>query len=150
MNFYDTAGQEKFKSLIPMYIRDANIIIIVFDIGKRVSFDHVKTWIKEISDLKKDNAIISIVGNKIDLPDKEINGQDIEELMKETGLWMSTLSAKSGDGVEYYFDQLFMEIAKTFNLSGDYNDNDSSNVTEKFDLEKIKKVPDKKKKCCKS
>ena len=35
---YDTAGQEKFKSLIPMYIRDANIIIIVYDITSKLKF----------------------------------------------------------------------------------------------------------------
>jgi len=104
LNFYDTAGQEKFKSLIPMYIRDANIIIIVFDVSNKISFDHVKTWLKEIDDLKKSDAIVSIVGNKTDLNSKDVSGQDIDDLINETNLITALLSAKSGDGVESYFE----------------------------------------------
>src|SRR4051812_18975294 len=45
---YDTAGQEKFKSLIPMYIRDANIIIVVYDITNKDSFTHTNHWLNEV------------------------------------------------------------------------------------------------------
>ena len=50
-----------------MYIRDANIIIIVFDITNQVSFEHVNQWIKDIQEIKKSDAIIALVGNKTDL-----------------------------------------------------------------------------------
>ena len=149
LNFYDTAGQEKFKSLIPMYIRDANIIIIVFDLSSRLSFDHVRNWIKEISDLKKSNSIVAIVGNKADLNSKEISTEDIDLLIKETGSLVSSMSAKSGDGVDSFFDLLFLEISKTFKLVNNEDDSDL-NVTEKFDLNKIKETnTTKKRKCCK-
>jgi Ras-related protein Rab-6A len=38
---YDTAGQEKFRSLIPMYIRESNIILLVYDITRKESFDNI-------------------------------------------------------------------------------------------------------------
>ena len=43
---YDTAGQEKFRSLIPMYTKDANIILLVYDISCKESFIHLPDWIK--------------------------------------------------------------------------------------------------------
>jgi Ras-related protein Rab-6A len=67
---YDTAGQEKFKSLIPMYIRDANIIIVVYDITSKDSFTHTGHWLNEVKDLKRDDAIFCLVGNKLDLSEK--------------------------------------------------------------------------------
>ncbi len=67
---YDTAGQEKFKSLIPMYIRDANIILVVYDITNKESFIHTGHWLSEVKDLKRDDAIFCLVGNKLDLKDK--------------------------------------------------------------------------------
>jgi Ras-related protein Rab-6A len=67
---YDTAGQEKFKSLIPMYIRDANIIIVVYDITSKESFLHTTHWVNEVRDLKRDDAIFCLVGNKTDLNEK--------------------------------------------------------------------------------
>jgi Ras-related protein Rab-6A len=70
---YDTAGQEKFKSLIPMYIRDANIIIVVYDITNKDSFIHTGHWLNEVKDLKRDDAIFCLVGNKMDLNDKRYN-----------------------------------------------------------------------------
>ena len=67
---YDTAGQEKFKSLIPMYIRDANIIIVVYDITVKESFTNTSHWVNETKDLKKEDAIFVLVANKIDLEEK--------------------------------------------------------------------------------
>jgi Ras-related protein Rab-6A len=67
---YDTAGQEKFKSLIPMYIRDANIIIVVYDITSKDSYIHTGHWLNEVKDLKRDDAIFCLIGNKVDMSDK--------------------------------------------------------------------------------
>ena len=67
---YDTAGQEKFRTLIPMYIRDANIIIVVYDITNKDSFTNTQHWLNEVKDLKRDDAIFCLVGNKLDLNDK--------------------------------------------------------------------------------
>jgi len=67
LNFYDTAGQEKFKSLIPMYIRDANVIIIVYDISNEESYNNITNWMNDVKDLKRSDAIFALAGNKSDL-----------------------------------------------------------------------------------
>ena len=54
---WDVAGQEKFRSLTSMYYRDSDGIILVFDIGKRDTFENLKNyWIKEISDKAPENV----------------------------------------------------------------------------------------------
>ena len=69
---YDTAGQEKFRSLIPMYTRDANIILLVYDISNKDSFVNLSQWLKDLTNVNMDEVILCIVGNKIDLNDKRV------------------------------------------------------------------------------
>ena len=64
---YDTAGQEKFRSLVPMYTRGANIILLVYDVTRGDSFAHIPDWIKGISNVNKDEVIFCVVGNTTDL-----------------------------------------------------------------------------------
>lgn len=45
----DTAGQEEYNSLAPIYYKDAVGAIIVYDITSRESFDKVKKWVSELS-----------------------------------------------------------------------------------------------------
>lgn len=130
-----------------MYIKDANIIIVVYDISSRASFDHLKVWLNDLKELKKENAIIAFIGNKSDLNSKEVTNEDMDQVQKDTGYLHSTLSAITGDGVEYFFEQLFIEISKVFDLQSK-DSNDDLNVTEKFELYKIKRTCSKKK-CCK-
>lgn len=44
----DTAGQERFRSLIPSYIRDSSVAVVVYDITARQSFVNVKKWVEEV------------------------------------------------------------------------------------------------------
>ena len=108
---YDTAGQEKFKSLIPMYIRDANIIIVVYDITNKDSFIHTEHWANETKDLKREDAIFVLVGNKTDLEDKRVISRvDGEKFAEDNGLLFFETSAKSGKNVEELFNQCTTEI----------------------------------------
>ena len=67
---YDTAGQEKFRSLIPMYTRDAQIILLVYDVTRKDSFTHIPEWINSLTNVKKEEVIFVLVANKIDLPER--------------------------------------------------------------------------------
>lgn len=48
MQIWDTAGQEKFRAMTPMYYRNANAALLVFDISNYNSFSEVKTWVQEL------------------------------------------------------------------------------------------------------
>lgn len=125
---YDTAGQEKFKSLIPMYIRDANIIIVVYDISVEESFTHTEYWVNETKDLKKDNAIFVLVGNKKDLEEKRaVPTNKANDYSKEKGFLFYEVSAKTGEGVqELFLQQIFPEMARKFQI-GDLEEEEQQN-----------------------
>ena len=152
---YDTAGQEKFKSLIPMYIRDANIIIIVYDITIKDSFTNTNHWVNETKDLQRDDAIFVLVGNKIDLEDKrQVSPQEAQNFANEKEFIFYELSAKTGKGIhELFHNIIFPEMAKKFQIVGDEEDNSKNNDNKNNDENNDKVVLDnvdkkKKKKCC--
>jgi len=129
---YDTAGQEKYKSLIPMYIRDTNIILIVYDITVKESFTHTDQWFKETEDLRRKDAILVLVGNKIDLEEKrQISTKEAEDYAAQKGFLFHEVSAKSGEGIEeLFYKKIFQEIEKTFfmNDSNEGNNNNGENI----------------------
>lgn len=69
---WDTAGQEKYHSLAPMYYRGAAAAIIVYDITRASSFQTLKNWVRELQQLGPENIVIAVCGNKSDLEDKRV------------------------------------------------------------------------------
>ena len=69
---WDTAGQERFRAISPIYIRNSNIVVLVYDVNNRESFENMKEWIVLIRD-NVDPHLLLIVGNKIDLPNRKVN-----------------------------------------------------------------------------
>lgn len=149
---YDTAGQEKFKSLIPMYIRDANIIIVVYDITVRDSFTHTSHWVNETKDLKREDAIFCLVGNKIDLDNqRQVTQKEAASFAQEKGFIFFEVSAKTGQNVnELFNDYIFPQMAEKFNIVGDDENNDKPQDNK--NTIQLNSMPDGKKKkkggCC--
>merc|ERR1719300_1338055 len=113
LNIWDTAGQEKFKSLAPMYYRGAAACLILYDVTNRDSFENAKNWVKELNDKNKDCKVKILIGNKNDLDGKEINEEDVKEFVEETGCENTfEVSAKTGDRVEEVFEYLAKEVMK--------------------------------------
>lgn len=144
---YDTAGQEKFKSLIPMYIRDANIIIVVYDITSKLfvtilgkeSFNHTANWLEECKDLKREDAIFCLIGNKLDMNDKrQVTQQEGEAMAKEKELLFQEVSAKSGVNVNnLFYKDIFDKIARKYNLGGMGEIEDNSNNVKELSAKSI-------------
>ncbi len=69
LSIWDTAGQERFRSLSKIYLKNSNIVIYVYDITKKESFENIsKNWIPIIHELLGDkNIVFGIFGNKSDL-----------------------------------------------------------------------------------
>ena len=70
--FYDTSGQEKYKSLSFNIIKNAHGIILMYDITNRISFESISDWIKSVKDQKGENFPMILLGNKMDMEDKRI------------------------------------------------------------------------------
>ena len=100
IQIWDSAGQEKYKGLIPSYVRNSSIVFIVYDISNRSSFDNIPNWISFVKNIEKTTMILC--GNKTDL-DREVNKNEAEELAKREGLLFFECSAKTNENIKNMF-----------------------------------------------
>jgi small GTP-binding protein len=109
LQIWDTAGQEQYRSLAPMYYRAANVAILFFDVTNFSSFQSLQDWINELSEKAPAHLHVVICGNKIDLNDRVVSKKEAERFALSHGavLYCET-SAKTGVGV----NEMFTEIAK--------------------------------------
>ena len=145
---YDTAGQEKFRSLIPMYTRDAQIILLVYDVTRKDSFTHIPEWINSLTNVKKEEVIFVLVANKIDLPEREVTKEEGEKYAQENGSFIfEEVSAKTGDGFSsLFYNKLFQEIVKKFRKGEGPQENEVQNIGN-IKIDEPKKTKEKSK-CC--
>lgn len=106
---WDTAGQEKYRSLASIYYRGADAALLVFDLTKKESFEGVQKWIKEHRLNSGKNAVIALAGNKSDVPveSREVDTTAVKAFAEENGLIYLETSAKTGENV----NELFTTIA---------------------------------------
>lgn len=79
LSIWDTAGQECFHALGPIYYRDAAGALLVYDITDRQSFEKVQNWVKELKKIVGNDIVIVIAGNKIDMEkNRHVNNSDAE------------------------------------------------------------------------
>ena len=145
---YDTAGQEKFRSLIPMYTRDANIVLLVYDISCKDSFIHLSDWLRDLTNLKIEEVIFALVGNKNDLEDKrEVNPEEGQKFAQEHDFIFHEISAKTGDGFsDLFYKSLFEKIRIKFRPGGQQPASEVNEI--KFNIEQEAKKNETKKRCC--
>lgn len=76
LELFDTAGQERFRSLTRSYYKSAQIAILVCDVTNHLSFETLKTFYNELRNIN-DSAKVVMVGNKIDLKDHTVSDEEI-------------------------------------------------------------------------
>jgi len=113
---YDTAGQEKFRSLIPMYIREAQIILFIYDISDKESFDSIPKWIQQVNDVINKEVVFALIGNKLDLEsNRKVTFEEGKKLAEKNNYVFQEVSAKTGDNFEKLFEvQIFEAVYNKF------------------------------------
>ena len=114
LDIWDTAGQEKFRSLAKNFYKDAYIVILVYDITKQLSFNNLKhIWYEELKKNGEENPIIGIAGNKSDQYENEnINEEDARNYAKSIDGIFELVSAKTGSNIEILFKRLLDKYYK--------------------------------------
>lgn len=109
LDIWDTAGQEKFRSISPMYYRSAQVIIVVFDVTNQESYKSIYFWISELNksgNCEEDHKIY-IVGNKIDMLDDSSVDHSILRYIAEDIDKIYYVSAKNNIGIDILFNDIF-------------------------------------------
>ena len=155
LDIWDTAGQEKYKSLTKFFYKDAAMVVLVYDITRRESYDNLKNfWYKEIKEHGEKDIILGIAGNKSDLYDDEaVPEKEAREFAESVGAIFTLTSAQNNSGV----NKLFENIGKKF-LNPDFQEKveEIKNIREahqSVSLDRNKVIPEtkeenKKKGCC--
>ena len=116
IKLWDTAGQERFKALTQNYFRNAEGVLLVYDVTSTESFDNLKYWISSIKDNMKQqdmNIPLIIIGNKIDMEDsREIIKENAEKFAGENNYKYFETSAKTGVGVDDAIRELVNQVLK--------------------------------------
>ena len=105
VQIWDSAGQEKFKSISKQYYNKAHGVLLVYDITNQESYESIKGWIKEIKQNTQILPVILLIGNKNDLQGK-LDEKDGLELAQKYDLQFFSTSAKTGNGIEKAMETL--------------------------------------------
>lgn len=102
IGLWDTAGQERFRNVVPMYFQSANIIIAVYDITSRESFENIGTWIDLANQKAPPDACFILLGNKSDLDEQRVITMEEMDELKENLHFTEALetSAFNGKGID--------------------------------------------------
>lgn len=134
LSLWDTAGQETYKSVTRSYFRGASGALLVFDLTRRQTFQHVTDWLNDLRQIAEPDIIIVLVGNKADLAQsdssnsgglrREVTRAEAETWARRNGIleYVET-SAKSGENVERAFTHVAERIYQNIQ-AGKYDLND--------------------------
>ncbi|XP_008055586.1 ras-related protein Rab-37 isoform X1 [Carlito syrichta] len=111
LQIWDTAGQERFRSVTHAYYRDAQALLLLYDITNQSSFDNIRAWLTEIHEYAQRDVVIMLLGNKADVSsERVIRSEDGEMLAREYGVPFMETSAKTGMNVELAFLAIAKEL----------------------------------------
>lgn len=111
LQIWDTAGQESFRSITRSYYRGAAGALLVYDITRRDTFNHLTSWLEDARQHSSSNMIIMLIGNKSDLEARrEVSQEEGQAFAREHGLIFMETSAKTAANVEEAFLSTAKEI----------------------------------------
>jgi small GTP-binding protein len=111
LQIWDTAGQEKYRGMAPMYYHNAQLAVVVYSILDRATFDAVDFWMKSLRESAEAGLIVFIVANKTDLAgSRVVSTADGTEKASEYGVEFVEVSAKMGFGI----GDLFVALPRAF------------------------------------
>ena len=142
LRIFDTAGQERFKSISINFIKKANGILLLYDITNKFSFQSVNRWMESIKEAAGEKISVILIGNKCDLEkEREVSKEEGKEKAKQFNLPFYETSCKEGININEVFETLAEDIlSKTSHNIGSNG--------EKITKEKASKKNDKIKGCC--
>jgi len=121
LQIWDTAGQESFRCITRSYYRGAAGALLVYDITRRETFNHLTRWLEEARQHSHSNMTIMLIGNKCDLENRRaVTFEEGKAFADEHGLIFLETSAKTAENVEHAFINTAQKIYEKI-LNGTYD-----------------------------
>jgi small GTP-binding protein len=99
--FYDTAGQEKYKSISLNIIKNADGVLLIYDITKQDTFEAIASWMENIENIKGKDFPLILIGNKLDLENiRVVSPEEGKELASKYKVDFFETSNKNGTNIE--------------------------------------------------
>jgi small GTP-binding protein len=111
LSIWDTAGQEKFQSLVPLYIRNAHGVIFVFDVSAQNSLQELDSIYSAVQDQISRDMQVILCANKVDLVMGSLDLSEFKQWGSQHRMSLVRTSARTGEGVAELFVQLATQIA---------------------------------------
>ena len=129
LQIWDTAGQEKYKSVAKAYYRNAIGALVVFSLANRESFLALENWVEQVRKYCHPKVKMLIVGNKTDLVDqKAVTDAEIQQFVESHGLQYMESSAKTNKNIREIFFTITQEIYKAVVIGDIVLDNTKPDV----------------------
>ena len=148
LKLVDTAGQEKYKSLTKSYFKNVDVVLFVFNMNEKETFDNIKDWMELFNNNNsKEDIPKYLVGNKSDL---QINVEQslIDEFEKESKIPYMSISAKDNKNIDELFEKIWKKLYFDYQQKGDKGQTDLEIKIKKKQKNKIKIKKKQKNNCC--
>ena len=155
LNIWDTCGQEQYRTINQMFVKNSKIALLVYDITQKDTFNELKNyWYTYITNSLGKNIIIGIAGNKCDLyEDEEVKNEEGKEYAESIGAIFKETTAKNNEAISQLIELLTKKYIETIgNVKNINNNNVNKNKENKgvqLNKENVTKS-NKKKGCCKN
>ena len=111
VKIWDTAGQERFRTITYSFYKQANGVIVTFDVTNQTSFNNVKNWLESIYQHADPNIVKALVGNKIDLEEQlAVSYEDAKRLADQNKMPYFETSAKLNKNVDELIDHMMEQV----------------------------------------
>ena len=152
---WDTAGQESYRSLNKIFMKNSSVVLFVYSIENIKSFKELDYWIDCAKNEVDEKCVMAIAGNKSDLIDKQkVTDEEAENYAKKMGMKLKFTSALTAPvGFKTYINELILDYISVNNKKKEkekerIEENINENKEERtFTIEKNTNEK-KKKKCC--
>ena len=152
LQLWDTAGQEKYKSMVSSYYRGANVALVVFDITSRPSFEALPIWIENYYKNGPEQKNIILIGNKKDKEEeRQVSQEEAEKFSETNNMIYFETSAKEGENIDYVFNyaaEKLVEFSKGNNEPAMKSEMTPNNDLQQSNFKGIRIEENKKKKGC--